>query len=180
MLLSDIESGKMAGLAQFAFSTKHLLACFAFWSPHAPASSSGMLALLMILLLFVLFLVPFDRRIIDLHARWATALRDRTSGKPTDRGTSKKTIAGGPYTRQLCNMLDLEVVVLRNARSSHVGSFLGRLAIGRWNEEARKFEVVTAWCDTWAELEKEARHAMKSFRGVAYPSRRGAPHVEPH
>jgi hypothetical protein len=86
-------------------------------------------------------------------------------------------MAGGPYTRQLCNMLDLEVVVLRDVRSSHLGLRLGELAIGRWNEKAHEFEIVTEWCETWQELEGEARHAMKSFHGIAKPKNPRASNV---
>jgi hypothetical protein len=51
------------------------------------------------------------------------------------------------------------------------------LAIGRWNEEAQEFEVVTKWCETWEDLEEEARQAMKSLRGIANPKYRGASNV---
>jgi hypothetical protein len=94
-----------------------------------------------------------------------------------DDGFSETTMTGGPYTRQLCNMLDLEIVVSRDLRSSHVGSCLFELAIGRWNEEAQEFEVVTEWCETKEDLEEEARQAMKSFRGIANPKCRGASNV---
>ena len=137
----------------------------------------------MMLVLFVVFLAPFDRRIIERYIQRAGAepvgpapLRGRTrSGHPMmDGGFSEMTMAGGPYTRQLCNMLDLEVVGLRDLDSSHVGLDLVELAIGRWNEEAQEFEVVTEWCETWEDLEEEARQAMKSFRGIANLKYRGA------
>ncbi|MGH9715228.1 MAG: hypothetical protein ACRD4R_00635 [Candidatus Acidiferrales bacterium] len=89
---------------------------------------------------------------------------------------NEKTLREGPYTRQLCNMLDLEVVSI-SRRKFFVGCCLVELAIGRWNEKAREFEVVTEWCETWEALEEEARHAMKSFRGVANPKYRGASNV---
>jgi hypothetical protein len=149
-------------------------------------SSSEMVAFLMILALFVVFLAPFDRRIIERYIQRADAepvgpasLRGRTrSGKlMTDDGFGETAMPGGPYTRQLCNMLDLEVVVLRGLSSSHVGcSRLVELAIGRWNGEAQEFEVVTDWCGTWEDLEEEARQAMKSFRGIADPKYPGTPH----
>jgi hypothetical protein len=141
---------------------------------------------LMILVLFVVFLLPFDRRIIERYILRVgaepvgpTPLRGGTrSGKlMMDDGFSETSMTGGPYTRQLCNMLDLEVVVLRDLSSSHVGFRLVELAIGRWNEEAQEFEVVTEWCKTWEDLEEEARQAMKSFRGIPNPKYRGASNV---
>jgi hypothetical protein len=149
-------------------------------------SSSEMVAFLMILVLFVVFLAPFDRRIIERYIQRVGAepvgpasLRGRTRSRKLmmDDGCSETTMPGGPYTRRLCNMLDLEVVVLRDLSSSHVGSCLVELAIGRWNEEAQEFEVVTEWCETWEDLEEEARQAMKSFRGIANPKYPGASNV---
>lgn len=137
----------------------------------------------MILALFVLFLLPFDRRIIERylmplgaeHGR-STSVTSRTrSGKPEmDDGSTVMAMPGGPYTRQVCNLLALEVVVLRDLSSSPTGSCSVELAIGRWNEEAWEFEVVTGWCQTWEDLEDEARQAMKSFQGIASPNYRGA------
>jgi hypothetical protein len=85
-------------------------------------------------------------------------------------------MAAGPYTRQLCKMLDLEVVSF-SRRRFFLGAHLVELAIGRWNEEAREFELVTEWCETWEALEEEARQAMKSFRGIATAKYRGASNV---
>lgn len=122
--------------------------------------------------LFVVFLLPFDRRITERYIQRFGAQRvARASlGGGTRSGkVSETTMRRGAYTRQLCNMLDFKVVVLRDLISSPVGSRLVDLAIGRWNEEAQDFDVVTEWCKTWEELEEEARQAMKSFRGVAHP-----------
>jgi hypothetical protein len=132
---------------------------------------------LMMLVLFVVFLAPFDRRIIERYIQRAGAEPVRSGTRPgklmMDGGFSETSMTGGPYTRQLCNMLDLEVVVLRDLSSSHIGFRLVELAIGRWNEEAQEFEVVTEWCETWEDLEEQARQAMKSFRGIADPKYRG-------
>jgi hypothetical protein len=160
--LSFIDSGKMASLAQSVFS-------------------SDAVGFLLILLLFVVFLAPFDRRIIERYIMRIGAeasLKDGTrSGRlRRDDGFSETTMPGGPYTRQLCKMLDLEVVSFARRRF-FVGSGLGKLAIGRWNEEAWEFEVVTEWCETWEDLEEEARQAMKSFREMANPKYRGASSV---
>ena len=100
----------------------------------------------------------------------------RSGKQMMDYGFSETTMTGGPYTRQLCNMLDLEVVSFAG-RKFFLGSWLVELAIGRWNEEAREFEVVTEWCETWEDLEEEARQAMKSFRGIANPKCPGASNV---
>ncbi len=93
-----------------------------------------------------------------------------------DYGFSETAMTGGPYTRQLCKMLDLEVVSFAR-RKFFVGCCLVELAIGRWNEKAREFEVVTEWCETWEDLEEEARQAMKSFQGTGNPKYRGASNV---
>jgi hypothetical protein len=158
----------MAIVAESILSTKTLIVCFGL----LPESSSGTLALLTILLLFVVFLAPFDRRLLERYIRRVSvraALRDGTrSGKLMKGAEVRETpMPGGPFTRQLCKMLDLEVVDSRGARSSRFGSRVVRLAVGRWNREDRQFEVVTEWCETWEDLEDEARQAMKSFRGVA-------------
>jgi hypothetical protein len=144
-----------------------------------------MAGFLMILVLFVVFLLPFDRRIIERYIMRigaapvapASSRGGTRSGKlMMDYGFSETTMTGGPYTRQLCNMLDLEVVSFAG-RKFFLGSWLVELAIGRWNEEAREFEVVTEWCETWEDLEEEARQAMKSFRGIANPKCPGASNV---
>jgi hypothetical protein len=149
-------------------------------------SSFEMVALLMILVLFVVFLAPFDRRIIERYILRVGVERvgpaslsggNRSGKLMMDDRFSETTMPGGPYTRQLCRMLDLEVVVLRDLSSSHVGSCLGELAIGRWNEEVQECEVVTEWCETWEDLEEEARQAMKSFREIANPKYPGASNV---
>ncbi|MGH9687121.1 MAG: hypothetical protein ACRD5K_08535 [Candidatus Acidiferrales bacterium] len=93
-----------------------------------------------------------------------------------DYGFSEATMSEGPYTRQLCKMLDLEVVSF-SRRKFFVGCCLVELAIGRWNEGTREFEVVTEWCETWEDLEDEARQAMKSFRGTADTKYGGASKV---
>jgi len=170
----------MAGVAQFVFSGKALMVCFALW----PGASSPAVGVLYLLALFVVFLVPFDRRLLDRYAQYAGAKSAEASlkgalppGKPAeDNGVHETAMPGGPYTRRLCKMLALEVIVLRDA-SSHAGSRLSGLAIGRWNEEAWEFEVVTEWCQTWEDLEEEARQAVKSFRGVASPRERRASNV---
>jgi hypothetical protein len=139
--------------------------------------------LMMMLVLFVLFLVPFDRRFIE---RFIMPLGGKRVGSSSlsaaapdgqltmGAGLTETSVPGGPYTRQLCNMLDLEVVVLRDLSSFHVGSCFVQLAIGRWNEEAWEFETVTEWCQTWEDLEEDARRAVKSFREVANSNYRGA------
>jgi len=171
----------MVGLAQSVFLAKSLVVCFAL----SPAASSGMGALLMLLALFIVFLVPFDRRLLDWYAKrvGAQALRppplkrgSRRGKLLIDTGFGEASMRGGPYTRQLCKMLDLEIVGLARRRFL-LGAYLVELAIGRWNEEAQEFEVVTEWCETWEDLEKEARRAMKSFRGIANPRYRGASNV---
>jgi len=73
-------------------------------------------------------------------------------------------------------MLDLEVVSLAR-RKFFLGCCLVELAIGRWDENTKEFEVVTEWCETWDDLEEQARQAMKSFRGVANANYRGASNV---
>lgn len=165
----------MAGLAHSMFSAITLLAS------NDPGASSGALGLLFLLLLFVLFLLPFDRRFIE---RYIMQIGAKPAGPAssqgkltTDDGLSETLMPGGPYTRRLCNMLDLEVVVLRDLSSSHLGPYFLELAIGRWNEEAWEFEVVTEWCQTWEDLEEQARQAVKSFREVAGSRYRGAASV---
>jgi hypothetical protein len=138
-----------------------------------------MTGLFIILVLFVLFLLPFDRRFIEgyimqLGAKPAPAKDRARSEQLAEDECSEPALPGGPYTRQLCTMLDLEVVVLRDLSSSHLGPRLVQLAIGRWNEEAWEFDVVTEWCKTWEDLEEEARLVTKSFHGIANPKYRGA------
>ncbi len=145
--------------------------------------SSQIVGILLLLILFIVFLLPFDRRVIE---RYIMQIGAEPSGsvslsagtnsgeRSTDEEANEPVMPGGPYTRQLCNMLDLEVVVLRDLSSSHLGPRLVELAIGRWNEEAWEFEVVTEWCETWEDLEEEARQAMKSFRGITDSKARGA------
>ncbi|GEM_PF-4217759 len=142
-----------------------------------------MAGLLIILLLFVVFLVPFDRRFIERYIMQLGAKRPepapskdkiRSGQLIGDDGSGEAALPAGPYTRQLCTMLDLEVVVLRDLSSSHLGPRLVQLAIGRWNEEAWEFDVVTEWCKTWEDLEEEARQATKSFHGIANARYRGA------
>jgi hypothetical protein len=171
----------MASLTQSIFSDGTLLVCFGL----LPEASSGTVGLLMILALFVVFLAPFDRRLLERYiqrvgaksARPASLRRGTRSRKLLlDHGFSETAMTAGPYTRQLCNMLDLEVVSLAR-RKFFLGAWLLELAIGRWNEQAREFEVVTEWCETWEGLEEEARQAMKSFRGNASPKYRGASSV---
>jgi hypothetical protein len=134
---------------------------------------SEMVGFFMILVLFVVFLLPFDRRIIERYImRMDAAPVAPASSRGgirfgklmMDYGFSDTTMTVGPYARQLCNMLDLEVVSFAR-RKFFLGSWLVELAIGRWNEEAREFEVVTEWCETWEDLEEEARQSLKSFRG---------------
>jgi hypothetical protein len=158
----------MAVLAHSILSTKTLIVCFGLFSE----SSSGTLAVLTILLLFVVFLAPFDRRLLEryiqrLGARASLKEGNRSGKLMTGAGVSETSMPGGPFTRQLCKMLDLEVVDSRGVRSWRFGSRPVGLAIGRWNREARQFEVVTEWRETWEDLEEEARQAMKSFRGIA-------------
>lgn len=135
----------------------------------------------MILLLFFVFLAPFDRRLLERYIRRVNAASARREAASRNvraaSGINRTIVSGGPFTRQLCDMLDLEVVVLRDAKASHVRSFLGELAVGRWNKAAQRFEVVTAWCESWADLEEEARRAIKSFHGIANPRTRGASRV---
>lgn len=175
----------MVSLVQCVFSAKALLVCVGLFS-GGTGSSSEMVGFLMILVLFIVFLLPFDRRIIEKYIMRVGAeplagrasLGGRTgSGKPMmEYGFSEATMTGGPYTRQLCNMLDLEIVSFAR-RKFFLGSCLVELAIGRWNEEAKQFEVVTEWCETWEGLEEEARQAMKSFWGSANARYRGASNV---
>lgn len=140
----------------------------------------GMTGILIIFVLFVLFLLPFDRRIIERYimrigaepAAPASLKPGTRSGKMGD-GFSETPLPAGPYTRQLCNILDLEVV--SHARRKYfIGARQAKIAIGRWNKETREFEIVTEWCATWEELEEEARQAVKSFRELANPKYRGA------
>lgn len=140
---------------------------------------------LMMLVLFLLFLAPFDRRIIERFllppdgepVGPAPLEGDTRTRKPAMDDGPRTSATGGPYTRQLCHMIDLEVVFLRDFSSPHAGLRLMKLAIGRWNEEAQEFEVVTEWCDTWEDLEEEARRAVKSFQGIADPKYRGASNI---
>lgn len=168
----------MAGLTQTIFSAKTLLVCFGL----LPGASSGAVGLLIIFALFVVFLAPFDRHLLERYirrvgaksARSASWRRGTRSRKLlADHGFSETFMAEGPYTRQLCKMLGLEVVSV-SRRRFFLGACLVELAIGRWNEEAREFELVTDWCETWDGLEEEARQAMKSLRGIARPKYRGA------
>jgi hypothetical protein len=150
--------------------------CFALPSE----SSSGAVGLLMIVALFVVFLLPFDRRLLERYIRRVGAASSRRGTRSRkmlmEHGFSETAMTAGPYTRQLCKMLDLEVVYLAR-RKFFLGAYLVELAIGRWNEQAREFEVVTEWCETWNGLEEEARQAMKSFRGIASAKYRGASNV---
>lgn len=147
--------------------------------------SSEIVGFLLMLLLFVVFLLPFDRRFIERYimqigakpAGPAAESSGSLSPKNTDDELNDTTMPGGPYTRRLCKMLDLEVVVLRDLSSGQLASHRVELAIGRWNEGAWEFEVVTEWCETWEDLEEEARRAMKSFRGIADAKYRGAANV---
>jgi hypothetical protein len=176
ILVWIIATTQMAGVVQCVFSTKTALLCCALWS----GASSPAAGLLLIFLLFFLFLAPFDRRLLERYIQRVNAAatrREAAAKKVKAAAAIYDTAIGGPFTRQLCDMLDLEVVVLRDARSSHVRSFLGELAIGRWNKAAQKFEVVTAWCETWADLEDEARRAIKSFHGMANSKTRGESRV---
>ncbi len=145
--------------------------------------NSEIVGFLLMVLLFVVFLLPFDRRVIERYimqigaepAGPARLAGETQSGNSiADDSANEPVMPGGPYTRQLCNMLDLEVVVLRDLSSSYVSPRLVELAIGRWNEEAWEFEVVTEWCETWEDLEEEARQAIKSFRGVSNLKYRGS------
>jgi hypothetical protein len=140
--------------------------------------SSEIVGVLLILVLFVVFLLPFDRRFIERYIMQLPVTGGTDSEKAaTDDARSGAALPGGPYTRQMCKMLELEVVVVRDLSSSHDGPRFVQLAIGRWNEEAWEFEVVTEWCETWEDLEEEARRAMKSFQGIASPNYRGASSV---
>jgi hypothetical protein len=172
----------MASLVQSILSARALFVCFESLASDGSASSSGLLGFLMILLLFLVFLLPFDRRIIERYimrigaeATGRASLRggSRSAKLMMDYGFSEKAATAGPYTRQLCDMLDLEVVTF-SRRKFFFGSWLVELAIGRWNEDAHDFELVTEWCETWEDLEEQARQAMKSFRGIADPKYRGA------
>lgn len=166
----------MTSLAQSIFSAKPLLACLGL----LPGTSSGTVGILFILALFIVFLAPFDRRLLELYIKrvGAKASRPASLKGGSSRGKLLKnsgfadtTMTGGPYTRQLCKMLDLEVVTFTR-RKFFLGCYLLELAIGRWNEEAHEFEIVTEWCETWGDLEEQARQAMKSFRGIAHPKQR--------
>jgi hypothetical protein len=142
--------------------------------------SSDIVGVLLTLVLLFVFLLPFDRRFIE---RYIMQLGTESAGPASVKGagsgdgSGETVMPGGPYTRRVCKMLDLEVVVLRDLSSSHAGPRLVQLAIGRWNEEAWEFEVVTEWCETWEDLEEEARRAMKSFRGITDPRYRRASHI---
>jgi hypothetical protein len=158
----------MASLAQSIFSATTLLVCLGL----LPGASSAMVGILMILALFLVFLAPFDRHLLERYIQRVGAASLASSARSTKRMTGNEfaetPISGGPYTRQLCKMLDLEVVSFAR-RKFFLGAYLVELAIGRWNDDAREFEVVTEWCETWEGLEEEARQAMKSFRGIATP-----------
>jgi len=171
----------MANLAQSIFSARTIVVCFAL----LPGASSGAVGLLMILALFVVFLAPFDRRLLERYIQHVGAepVGPASLGRETRsrkllavHGFSETAMTAGPYTRQLCNMLDLEVVSF-SRRKFFLGAHLVELAIGRWNAEAREFELVTEWCETWEGLEEEARQAMKSFRGIASAKYRGGSNV---
>lgn len=140
--------------------------------------SSDIVGFLLMFTLFVVFLLPFDRRFIERYIMQLPVSGGTEAAKLTT-GEAFKELAtpGGPYTRRMCKMLDFEVVVLRDWSAGHIASHHVQLAIGRWNEEAWEFEVVTEWCETWEDLEEEARRAMKSFRGVGSPRYRGAANV---
>lgn len=176
----------MVSFAQSVFSAKTLLLNFGLFSGGTGSSfESEMVGFLMIFVLFVVFLLPFDRRIIEKYImrmgaepirRTSLKGRSRSGNLMMEYGFSETIMTGGPYTRQLCNMLDLEVVSFARRKFFH-GSCLVELAIGRWNQEARQFEVVTEWCETWEALEEEARQAMKSFWGSANAKYRGASNV---
>ncbi len=140
--------------------------------------SSEIVGVLLIFVLLIVFLLPFDRRFIERYIMQLPVTGGSGPEKvATDEAFSEMTMPGGPYTRRLCTMLELEVVVLRDLSAGHVDSHCVELAIGRWNEEAWEFEVVTEWCETWEDLEEEARRAIKSFRGIASPNYRGASSV---
>lgn len=166
----------MASLAQSIFSAKTLLVCFGL----LPGSSSGAVGLLIILALFVVFLAPFDRRLLERYIQHVGAASSRGGTRSrkllADHGFREAAMTAGPYTRQLCKMLGLEIVSF-SRRRFFLGAHLVELAIGRWNEQAREFELVTEWCETWEGLEEEARRAMKSFREIASPKYRGASNV---
>ncbi|HVB86186.1 MAG TPA: hypothetical protein VNK23_05915 [Candidatus Dormibacteraeota bacterium] len=168
----------MASLAQSIFSAKTLLVCLG----PLPGASSGTVGILFILALFIVFLAPFDRRLLERYIKRVGAKASRPaplSGASRSAkfllksGFGDTSVAAGPYTRQLCKMLDLEVVTFAR-RKFFIGCFLVELAIGRWNEGSREFEIVTEWCETWDELETQARQAIKSFRGIAHPKHRRA------
>lgn len=170
----------MASLVQSVVTAKALLIC----SGLLPEAYSAPVGFLMILVLFIVFLLPFDRRIIERYiwrvgaapARPVASTGNIRSGKEMLEPFGATPMDAGPYTRQLCKMLDLEVVSF-SRRKFFFGCWLVELAIGRWNDKAREFEIVTEWCETWEGLEEEARQAMKSFREVADPRYRGASNV---
>lgn len=166
----------MTSLAQPIFSAKALLVCFGL----LPGASSGAVGVLLILLLFIVFLAPFDRRLLERYIQrvGAASLRGgtRSAKLMLHHGFSEASMTAGPYTRQLCKILDLEVVSFAR-RKFFLGSYLVELSIGRWNEHAHEFEVVTDWCETWDDLEEQARQAIKSFREIANPKYRGASNV---
>lgn len=171
----------MACLTQSIFSLRTLLVCVGL----VPETSSGAVGLLIIVALFVVFLAPFDRHLLERYIQHVAAkparpassrLGTRSRKLLADHGFSETARIGGPYTRQLCKMLGLEVVSF-SRRRFFLGAHLVELAIGRWNAEAREFELVTEWCETWEGLEEEARRAMKSFRGIAAAKYRGASNV---
>lgn len=166
----------MASVAQSVISAKTLLVCFGL----LPGASSGTFGVLLILLLFVVFLAPFDRRLLERYIQRVSAASLARSSRSAKlilhHGFGDTAASGGPYTRQLCKMLDLEVVSLAR-RKFFLGCCLVELAIGRWDENTKEFEVVTEWCETWDDLEEQARQAMKSFRGVANANYRGASNV---
>lgn len=144
-------------------------------------SRAMVVMVLLMVVLFLLFLLPFDRRFIEryimrigaLPTAAASTRGESRSGQMVTEGLRDTTVPGGPYTRQICKLLDLQVVRFA-PRKFFFRSRPVKLAIGRWNEKAREFEVVTAWCTTWEELEEEARQAVKSFREIANPKYRGA------
>ena len=140
--------------------------------------SSDVVGFLLIFVLFVVFLLPFDRRFIE---RYIMELPVSGGSEPAklaaDDTLSETAMPGGPCTRRMCKMLEFEVVVLRDLNSGLMASHRVQMAIGRWNEETWEFDVVTEWCVTWEDLEEEARRAMKSFRGIGSAKFRGAANV---
>lgn len=131
--------------------------------------------ILIFFVLFVLFLLPFDRRFIE-HYIMQIGAKPAAARSGAADGFREAPMPAGPYTRQLCKMLDLEVVTFAR-RKFFIGSRRVELAIGRWNKEAREFEIVTPWCATWDGLEEEARQAIKSFRGMVSAKHRGTSNV---